>query len=185
MVVVCVCLLGPFSFLGIFIIDMKPLPSPLTRMRPTLVHFLAFLQVTVQPMDVKADWVLINGLVNLFNLPDLSMGNKMTGDIAEAIKPLIEYAKMWSASDGGANFFDDLAISSIVIHLSFSLRGEVFQPPTDPLDIDDPKDERPHHHHQVTSSMFFIILLIIITTHGHHQGSRKFYRSEAQFYIPL
>ena len=119
------------------IISMKPLPSPLARMRPTLVHFLAFLQVTVQPMDVKADWVLINGLVNLFNLPDLSMGNKMTGDIAEAIKPLIEYAKMWSASDGGANFFDDLAISSIVIHLSFSLRGEVFQPPTDPLDIDD------------------------------------------------
>ena len=112
-------------------------------------HAPSPLQVSIQPMDVKADWVLINGLVNMFNLPDMSLGNKMTGDIAVAIKPLIEYAKMWSASDGGANFFDDLFISSIVVHLSFSLRGEVFQAPTDPLDIDDPKDERPHHHRQV------------------------------------
>jgi hypothetical protein len=38
--------------------------------------------------------------------------------------------------------------SSITIHLSFSLRGDVFQEPVDVLDIDDPKDERPHHHQQ-------------------------------------
>ena len=122
-------------------------------------------------MDVKADWVLINGLVNLFNLPDLSMGNKMSADISEAVKPLIEYAKAWSTSDGGANFFDDLYISQIVIHLSFSMRGEIFQPPTDALDIDDPRDEKPHHHHQVEG---FFSRFMIESEIAHHQFSASF-----------